>query len=175
MSSWSASVRPGVKGTDTSCPALFAARSIAAQPPSTITSANETNTSSPCVSLKSFWIPSRVRSTMVTSAESLISQSFWGASRMRAPLAPPRLSVPRNVAAEAHAVATSWDTESPEARIRSLSSATCAVPIGSCVASGTGSCHDCGSEGTHGPRLRVRGPMSRCVSLYQALAKASSN
>ena len=89
-------------------------------------------------------MPSRVRSTIVTSAESLTSQSFWGASRIRAPLAPPRLSVPRNVAAEAHAVATSWDTLSPDARIDSFSSAICVAPMGSCVASGTGSCHNCG-------------------------------
>ena len=37
----------------------------------------------------------------------MTSQSFCGARRMRAPLAPPRLSVPRNVDADAHAVETS--------------------------------------------------------------------
>jgi hypothetical protein len=47
----------------------------------------------------------------------LTGQSFCGASRMRAPLAPPRLSEPRKVEAEAQAVLTSSDTESPEARI----------------------------------------------------------
>ena len=36
---------------------------------------------------------------------------------MRAPFAPPRLSVPRNVAADAQAVETSWEMDSPEARI----------------------------------------------------------
>ena len=39
---------------------------------------------------------------------------------------------------------------------------------------GTGSCHSWGSA-THGPRKRLTGPMSRCSSLYQALAKASAN
>ena len=37
-----ASMRPGVNGTETSCPAFFAAFSTAAQPPSTIKSASET-------------------------------------------------------------------------------------------------------------------------------------
>ena len=36
---------------------------------------------------------------------------------MRAPFAPPRLSEPRNVEAEAHAVETSCETVSPDARI----------------------------------------------------------
>ena len=36
---------------------------------------------------------------------------------MRAPLAPPRLSLSRKVDADAHAVETSWETDSPEARI----------------------------------------------------------
>jgi hypothetical protein len=36
---------------------------------------------------------------------------------MRAPLAPPRLSEPRNVEAEAQAVDTSWETVSPESSI----------------------------------------------------------
>ena len=40
---------------------------------------------------------------------------------MRAPFAPPRLSVPRNVDADAHAVVTSCDTVSPHARMRLLS------------------------------------------------------
>ena len=39
---------------------------------------------------------------------------------MRAPLAPPRLSLPRNVAADAQAVKTSWEMESPDARILRL-------------------------------------------------------
>ncbi len=42
---------------------------------------------------------------------------------MRAPFAPPRLSEPRNVEAEAQAVETSCETERPEARILLLSEA----------------------------------------------------
>jgi hypothetical protein len=40
----------------------------------------------------------------------LTSQSFCGARRMRAPLAPPRMSEPRKVEADAQAVETSWET-----------------------------------------------------------------
>ena len=43
---------------------------------------------------------------------------------MRAPFAPPRLSEPRNVDADAHAVETSCETDSPEARILLFSAAT---------------------------------------------------
>ena len=39
--------------------------------------------------------------TFANSSGSLTAQSFWGASRMRDPLAPPRKSVLRNVEAEA--------------------------------------------------------------------------
>ena len=53
-------------------------------------------------------------STFASSAGWLTSQSFCGASRMRAPFAPPRLSEPRNVDAEAHAVETSCETEGPK-------------------------------------------------------------
>ena len=42
---------------------------------------------------------------------------------MRAPLAPPRLSLSRKVDAEAHAVETSWATDSPDARIARFSDA----------------------------------------------------
>jgi hypothetical protein len=48
--------------------------------------------------LKSFWMPSSTASTLASSAGLLASQSFCGARRMRAPLAPPRLSLPRKVA-----------------------------------------------------------------------------
>ncbi len=47
-------------------------------------------------------------------------------------------------------------------------------PTSSWSTAGTGSCQSCGS-GTHGPRKRETGPMSRCSSLYQALANASAN
>ena len=42
---------------------------------------------------------------------------------MRAPFAPPRLSEPRNVEADAQAVETSCDTVRPEARIFAFSAA----------------------------------------------------
>ena len=53
----------------------------------------------------------------------MTSQSFCGARRMRAPLAPPRLSEPRKVDAEAQAVETSSATDRPDARILALSAA----------------------------------------------------
>ena len=82
----------------------------------------------------------------------MTSQSFCGARRMRAPLAPPRLSVPRNVDADAHAVETSWATVSPEARIVRFSSAMSSAPASSWSTSGTGSCQISRSAGTSGPR-----------------------
>jgi hypothetical protein len=60
-----------------------------------------------CAPLNSDRISSRTSSTLASPAGSLTSQSFCGARRIRAPFAPPRLSVPRNVAADAHAVETS--------------------------------------------------------------------
>src|SRR6266851_1566886 len=111
-----ASVRPGEKGTFTSCPALFAASSTAAQPPRTIRSASETFFFPDC-ELKSFWIPSSACRAFASAAGWFTSQSFCGARRMRAPFAPPRLSEPRNVAADAQAVVTSWEIDSPDARI----------------------------------------------------------
>lgn len=71
---------------------------------------------------------------------------------MRAPLAPPRLSLPRKEEADAHAVDTSWDTDRSEARIRPLRAAMSSAPMSWCVTSGSGSCHNSTSEGTSGPR-----------------------
>ena len=48
---------------------------------------------------------------------------------MRAPFAPPRLSEPRNVEADAQAVETSCDTDRPDARIFAFSAATSCSPI----------------------------------------------
>ena len=129
--SCTASVRPGEKGTSTSCPACFAARSTAAHPPRTITSASETRFPPVCSPLKPRWIPSKTSSTFPSRAGWFTSQSFCGARRMRAPLAPPRLSLPRNVEADAQAVETSWDTDSPESRILLLSAATSSASINS--------------------------------------------
>ena len=57
--------------------------------------------------MNSFWIASSFCSTFASSAGWFTSQSFCGARRMRAPFAPPRLSEPRNVDADAQAVVTS--------------------------------------------------------------------
>ena len=70
-----------------------------------------------CPALNSGWIPSRVRTTVASWSGSLASQPDCGSSRIRPPLAPPRLSLPRNDAADAQAVETSWATVRPEARI----------------------------------------------------------
>ena len=51
-------MQPGVKGTFTSCPASFAAFSIAALPPRMIRSASEIFLPPDCEALKSFWIAS---------------------------------------------------------------------------------------------------------------------
>ena len=59
-------------------------------------------------------MPSSVFSTFASCAGWLTSQSFCGARRMRAPFAPPRLSDPRKVDADAQAVETSSETERPE-------------------------------------------------------------
>ena len=48
--------------------------------------------------------PRGSRSTVASWSGSLTSQPLCGSSRIRAPLAPPRLSLPRNVDADAHAV-----------------------------------------------------------------------
>ena len=169
-----ASVRPGAKGTVTSYPARLAASSTAAQPPRTIRSASETRFPPDWALLKPCWMPSRVCRTLASSAGLLTSQSFCGARRIRAPFAPPRLSVSRKLAAAAHAVETSCEIESPDARSWRLRSAMSASSTSGWSTGGTGSCHSCGS-GTHGPRKRETGPMSRWSSLYQAFANASAS
>ncbi len=58
---------------------------------------------------------SSLASVVASCAGWLTAQSFCGARRMRAPLAPPRLSEPRKLEAEAQAVETSADTGRPEA------------------------------------------------------------
>jgi hypothetical protein len=59
-------------------------------------------------------------STAASSGGLLTAQSFCGARRIRAPLAPPRLSVPRNDDADAQAVEASWATVRPDAKIASF-------------------------------------------------------
>ena len=72
---------------------------------------------------------------------------------MRAPLAPPRMSVPRNVDAEAHAVDASCDTVRPESRIRVLRSAISSALIVPAGGAGTGSCQISSSAGTSGAEV----------------------
>ena len=143
-----ASVRPGANGTVISTPASRAAFSTAAHPPSTIRSASETffpPDSKSCLD------PLEDGQHRGQASGSLTAQSFCGARRIRAPLAPPRLSVPRKLAADDHAVETSWETDRPESRSVALSAAMSSSPISSWSTAGTGSCHSCGSA-TQGPR-----------------------
>ena len=70
---------------------------------------------------------------------------------MRAPLAPPRLSLPRNDEAAAHAAETS---AAPTGRRgdSALSTATSAASMSWGVTAGIGSCQISTSGGTSGPR-----------------------
>ena len=68
-------------------------------------------------------------STFASCAGWLTSQSFCGDRRIRAPFAPPRLSEPRKVDADAQAVKTSCETVRPEARILRLRAAMSFSPI----------------------------------------------
>ncbi|MNT12722.1 hypothetical protein D3C72_1476620 [compost metagenome] len=117
-------MRPGVKGTVTVTPASLAACSTPTPPASTIRSARDTRLPPVAEALNPCWIPSRVLSTLASCAGWLAAQSFCGARRMRAPLAPPRLSEPRKVDAEAQAVDASSATVREAARIFSLRAAT---------------------------------------------------
>ena len=138
-----ASARPGANGTLMLTPASAAAFSTAAAPPSTIVSASETG------------LPNarRTSSSLATTSAvpALTGQLAWGSSRSRAPFAPPRLSVLRNVAAEDQAVCTSCATVRPDARICFFSSAASASDSSSWSTAGIGSCQSWTSCGTHGP------------------------
>ena len=168
-------MRPGVKGTVTSWPAFFAARSTPAQPASTIRSASETFLPPDADALKPSWMPSRAFSTLASWAGWLTSQSFCGARRIRAPFAPPRLSDPRNVDADAHAVETSSETDRPEARTLPLSEAMSASSISGWSDRGDGVLPDELLGGDLGPEIAGLGPMSRWVSLNHARANASAS
>ena len=63
--------------------------------------------------LKFACMVSRADKTFCNCSGWFTSQSFCGASRRRAPLAPPRLSEPRKVEAEAQAVETKCDIDRP--------------------------------------------------------------
>jgi len=71
---------------------------------------------------------------------------------MRAPLAPPRMSEPRNVEADAQAVETSSDMDRPEAKILLFKELASALLISLWLTAGMGSCHISTSLGTSGPR-----------------------
>ena len=71
---------------------------------------------------------------------------------MRAPFAPPRLSEPRNVDADAQAVETSSETERPDARIFAFNAAASFSSISGWSTAGIGSCQIRVSFGTSGPR-----------------------
>src|SRR5208282_3263077 len=109
----------------------------AAQPPRTIRSASETFFPLFPLDLfpldgellNSFWIAASFRRTFASASGWFTSQSFCGARRMRAPFAPPRLSEPRKDAADAQAVVTSWEIDSPDARILAFRAAMSFSPI----------------------------------------------
>ena len=149
VSSAVVSPRPGVKGTSNVTPPSLAAFSMPAQPASTMRSAMEM--CAPPAALNSVAMESRTLSTRASWLGSLTSQPLCGSSRMRAPLAPPRLSVPRKEAADAHAVATSSDTLRPEASTFSFSARMSAGPTSGCTGAGTGSCQISTSAGTSAP------------------------
>ncbi|MNI65327.1 hypothetical protein D3C73_1208280 [compost metagenome] len=119
-------------------------------PASTIRSASDT-----CLlpaPLNSAWTFSSAANTLANCCGWFTAQSFCGARRTRAPLAPPRLSEPRKVEAEAHAVDTSSATLRPVAAIFCFSAAMSLASINGCLASGTGSCQMNSSAGISGPR-----------------------
>ncbi|MNT60500.1 hypothetical protein D3C72_1980840 [compost metagenome] len=97
-------------------------------------------------------MPSSTFSTWASCAGWLTAQSFWGASRTRAPLAPPRMSEPRKVEAEAHAVDTSCVGVRPEASTFFVSAATSFASTSGWSTAGIGSCQISSSAGTSGPR-----------------------
>ena len=90
---------------------------------------------------------------MLDSCEGLFTaQNLCGAKRTLAPLAPPRLSEPRKVEAEAQAVETNSETDRSVASIFAFKSATSASLINGCETAGTGSCQINSSVGTSGPK-----------------------
>jgi hypothetical protein len=113
------------------------------------------------------------RAATTSTVRRFTVQSFCGARVSRAPFAPPRLSVSRYVAADENAVKARSETESSASRTARLRRATSASPTSGCSTAGSGSCQGSSSVLTSGPRYRDLGPMSRWVSLNQALENAS--
>ena len=143
-------MRPGVKRTFVLTPAFAAAFSTATVPPRTMRSASETFFED--FLLNAIWIFSRAARTFLSSLGLFASQFFCGSKRMRAPFAPPRLSVSRYVEADAQAVVTSSAMVRSLLRIFFLSSSISALPITFFGRAGTGSCQISSSAGTRSPR-----------------------
>ena len=108
-------MRPGVNGTVTSCPRLLR-RGFHRRAAAEHDQVGERDLlAALCAALKSLRIASSSANTFVEFGRLVgFDQSFCGSRRMRAPLAPPRRSVPRNVEAEAHAVFTSCGIDRPD-------------------------------------------------------------
>src|SRR5690606_11726741 len=75
----------------------------------------------------------------------------------------------------AQAVFTNSEMDNPESSIVFFKEEISSSLINVWLTSGIGSCQSSSSLGTSGPRYLETGPISRCVNLYQARAKASSN
>ena len=86
-------------------------------------------------------ILSKVATTFDNCAGLFASQFFCGAKLILAPFAPPRLSELRKVEAEAHAVATISEIESPDSAILDFKIAMSFSLINLYVTAGIGSCH----------------------------------
>ena len=112
-------MRPGVKGTVTFWPAFFAACSMPAHPRKN-DQVSEGDLLAAGGAVESALDTLQGLEDLRQLSWLIDAQSFCGARRMRAPFAPPRLSEPRNVDADAQAVDTSSDTDRPEARILPL-------------------------------------------------------
>ena len=145
-------MRPGEKGTVTGWPACFAACSTP-RAPCQHDEVGQRDLLAARLCLVELALDALQRGrTFASSAGWLASQSFCGARRMRAPLAPPRLSDPRNVEADAHAVDTSCGMVNPDASTVALSAATSCASISGWSTGGIGSCQRSSSFGTSGPR-----------------------
>src|SRR5690606_22190068 len=118
----------------------------------TIRSARETFFPPAGVLLNAAWISSSFANTFASWDGLLTSQVLWGSKRMRAPFAPPRLSEPRNVEAEAQAVDTNWDTDNPDARIEDCSVGIACSSSNDRSTAGIGACQISSSAGRSGPR-----------------------
>ena len=144
-------MRPGTKAISMSCPRSAAALSIAAAPPRTIMSAMLIALLPRALSLNSPRTFSSAASVEASSSVSFTSHEFMGASRTRAPLAPPRISLSRYEDAEAQAALTSDDVLAPDFKIAFLSFLISRLLTRSWSTAGIGSCHINTSSGTSEP------------------------